>query len=49
VDLRIADGWDDRAIRRELLGRLPMTHWFSQGEYSPDNIVRALRVTFPTR
>jgi glyoxylase-like metal-dependent hydrolase (beta-lactamase superfamily II) len=45
IDTRIAAGWTDVAIRRDVLGARPMTHWFSQGEYSPDNMVRALRAT----
>ncbi len=45
IDTRIAAGWTDLAIRRDVLGARPMTHWFSQGEYSPDNMVRALRAS----
>ncbi len=45
IDTRIAAGWTDVAIRRDVLGARPMTHWFSQGEYSPDNMVRALRAS----
>jgi glyoxylase-like metal-dependent hydrolase (beta-lactamase superfamily II) len=30
------------AIRAELLGPRPMTHWYSRGEYSPDNLIRAI-------
>lgn len=49
IDTRIAAGWTDVAIRRDVLGARPLTHWFSQGEYSPDNIVRALRASSATR
>jgi len=43
IDTRIAAGWTDVAIRRDVLGARPMTHWFSQGEYSPDSAARGPR------
>lgn len=43
VDDRVARGWDDRAIRRELLGREPFSSWVSRGEYGKENFVAAIR------
>ncbi|MFL5576311.1 MAG: MBL fold metallo-hydrolase [Gemmatimonadaceae bacterium] len=45
VDRRIAQGWSDDAIRREVLGREGMVGFFSLGEYSKVNFVRAVRRT----
>jgi glyoxylase-like metal-dependent hydrolase (beta-lactamase superfamily II) len=45
VDRRLAEGWSDDAIRREVLGARPPLHWLSRGEYSPDNLVKALRAS----
>ena len=46
IDDRLALGDSDAVIRRAVLGKRPATHWFSQGEYSPDNLVAALRATW---
>jgi len=43
VDERIARGWSDRAIRRELLGREPFSSYVSRGEYGKLNFVAAIR------
>ena len=43
IDNRIARGWDDRAIRRELLGREPFSAWVSRGEYAKENLVATVR------
>ena len=43
VDARIARGWDDAAIRRELLGREPFSWYVSRGEYAKQNLVAAIR------
>jgi glyoxylase-like metal-dependent hydrolase (beta-lactamase superfamily II) len=43
IDQRIARGWSDRAIRREVLGREAPLGYLSGGEYSTLNLVRAVR------
>ena len=43
VDDRIARGWSDRAIRRDLLGREPFSAFVSRGEYGKQNFVAAIR------
>ena len=43
VDDRIARGWSDRAIRRELLGREPLSSYVSRGEYGKENFIAAIR------
>ena len=43
IDRRIADGWTDAAIRNELLGPEEATGYFSFGEYSRINFIRAVR------
>jgi glyoxylase-like metal-dependent hydrolase (beta-lactamase superfamily II) len=43
VDDRIARGWSDRAIRRELLGREPFSSYVSRGEYGKQNFITAIR------
>ena len=45
IDDRIARGWDDRTIRRELLGREAFSSYISGGEYGKRNLVRAVRRT----
>ena len=45
VDRRAAEGWSDRAIRREVLGREELAGYFSLGDYSRRNLVRAVRTT----
>jgi ribonuclease/clavin/mitogillin len=45
IDEKIAAGWSDRAIARELLGREEYTHYVSRGEMSRINLVRAVRHT----
>ena len=45
IDDRIARGWEDSAIRRELLGREPFTAWVSRGEYAKENLVATVRAT----
>jgi len=49
VDDRIARGWSDRAIRRELLGREPFSSYVSRGEYGKENFIAAIRGTSPRR
>ena len=44
IDDRIARGWNDRAIRRELLGREAFSSYISGGEYGKQNLVRAVRL-----
>jgi len=36
-----AAGASESEIRRRVLGRRGLAHWFSAGDYSPDNLVRA--------
>jgi hypothetical protein len=43
IDRRIARGWTDRAIVREVLGGEEAVALFSAGEYSRRNLVRAVR------
>jgi len=43
VDERIARGWSDVAIRRELLGRESFSSYVSRGEYGKTNFVAAIR------
>lgn len=43
IDRRIADGWNDDAIRAEVLGGESASGWFSRGDYSRGNFVRAVR------
>ena len=45
IDDRVARGWDDRSIRRELLGREAFSSYISHGEYGKENLVRAVRRT----
>ena len=47
VDARIARGWSDRAIRRELLGREPLSSYVSRGEYGKENFITAIRHSAP--
>ena len=47
IDARIAAGWDDRAIARQLLGREDWVAVVSHGEYARINLVRAVRRTAP--
>lgn len=49
VDERIARGWSDRAIRRELLGREPFSSYVSRGEYGKANFIAAIRRGAPAR
>jgi glyoxylase-like metal-dependent hydrolase (beta-lactamase superfamily II) len=43
IDDRVARGWDDRSIRREVLGREAFSSYISHGEYGKTNLVRAVR------
>ena len=43
IDQRVADGWSDRAIARQVLGREGITHYVSAGDLSNINFVRAVR------
>ena len=43
IDDRVARGWDDRSIRRDLLGREAFSSYISHGEYGKGNLVRAVR------
>ena len=43
IERRIADGWSDRAIVREILGGEELVAWLSHGEYARRNVVRAVR------
>jgi glyoxylase-like metal-dependent hydrolase (beta-lactamase superfamily II) len=43
IDRRIAEGWSDRAIRQDVLGREEPTGYFSLGEYSRLTFVKAVR------
>ena len=45
VEGRAAAGLSDAAIRREVLGREEMTGYFSLGDYSRTNFVRAVRAS----
>lgn len=45
IDCRTAEGWSDDAIRREVLGAEGMIGYFSMGNYSKTNFVRAVRRT----
>ncbi len=47
VDARIARGWSDQAIRRELLGREPFSSYVSRGEYGKTNFIAAIRQSAP--
>jgi len=44
IEARIAEGWSDRAIRREVLGGEQPTGYLTSGEYARLNFVRAVRV-----
>lgn len=48
VDERVARGWSDRAIRRELLGRESFSSYISRGEYGKNNFVAAIRRSAPS-
>jgi ribonuclease/clavin/mitogillin len=43
IERRLAEGWSDRAVRREVLGREEMAGYASRGDYSRTNFVRAVR------
>jgi glyoxylase-like metal-dependent hydrolase (beta-lactamase superfamily II) len=43
IEAKIDAGWDDRAIRRDVLGREDAVAVFSGGEYSKLTFVRAVR------
>jgi glyoxylase-like metal-dependent hydrolase (beta-lactamase superfamily II) len=43
VDDRVARGWSDRDIRRELLGRETFSSFVSRGEYGKQNFIAAIR------
>lgn len=45
IDRRIADGWNDDAIRSAVLGGESASGRFSRGDYSRGNFVRAVRRT----
>ena len=43
IERRLAEGWSDHAVRREVLGREEMAGYVSRGDYSRTNFVRAVR------
>lgn len=43
IERRIAEGWSDRAIARDILGREDAAHYVSRGAMSKINFVRAVR------
>ena len=43
IERRLAEGWSERAIVREVLGGEERSAWFSGGEYARVNLVRAVR------
>lgn len=45
VEQRLDAGHSERDIRRELIGPLGTTHYFSAGDYSPDNLIVSIRKT----
>ena len=45
IDRRIAEGWTDRAIARDRLGREKLAHYVSAGKMSRINMVRTLRAS----
>jgi glyoxylase-like metal-dependent hydrolase (beta-lactamase superfamily II) len=45
IDRRISEGWSDAEIRAKVLGGESASGWFSRGDYSRGNFVRALRRT----
>ena len=45
IERRIDQGWPDRAIARDVLGREELPHYISAGGLSRINLVRAIRVT----
>ncbi len=47
VSRRVDQGWDDRAIRRALLGREDLAGLVSRGEYARINLVRNVRAGLP--
>jgi len=47
VEQRLDAGHSAEQVRRELLGRLGSTHVFSAGDYSPRNLIAAIRKTRP--
>lgn len=47
ADKLIDEGWSDRHIRKELIGPLGSSHFISAGDYSPVNLVAAIRKTRP--
>ena len=47
VEQRLDEGLTDRQIQRDLLGPLGQTHFISLGDYSPVNLVTAIRKTRP--
>jgi len=49
IERRIAAGWSDRAIVREVLGGEELVAWLSHGEYARRNVVRAVRRSLAPR
>jgi glyoxylase-like metal-dependent hydrolase (beta-lactamase superfamily II) len=45
IDRRIVEGWSDRAIRQKVLGAEEPAGYFSRGDYSRLNFVRAVRAS----
>jgi hypothetical protein len=43
VERRLREGWSDAAVRTEVLGREELAGYFSWGDYSRLNFVRAVR------
>ena len=43
IEVRVAAGWSDRAIRRQVLGREELAGFISRGEYARANLVRTVR------
>ncbi|MDQ6831555.1 MAG: MBL fold metallo-hydrolase [Gemmatimonadota bacterium] len=47
IDKRIAEGWSDRAVTRDVLGREDMANYISKGGLSRINFVRGVRSSAP--
>ncbi len=47
IESRIREGWSDRAIRSGVFGGESASGYFSRGDYSRGNFVRAVRRTMP--
>ena len=47
IEQLVGAGWNDRAIRNQVLGREDLTGWLSAGDYSRLNFVRSVRASIP--